>query len=131
MGPLAHVLIAEDEPALREYLRRALVRRGDRVSVAKDGQEALLLLRGGGFDILLADIVMPVLDGIALALKAMSEHPDTRVILMTGFTTEEARARNLGDLIQCLLMKPFSMKELYDAIDQALAHKRAEAEAAG
>lgn len=122
---MAHVLIAEDEPALREYLRRALVRRGDSVTVAKDGQEALLLLRRGEFDVLLADIVMPVLDGIALALKATSEHPETRVILMTGFTTEEARARNLGDLVQCLLMKPFSLKELYDAVEAALAYNRA------
>jgi len=124
---MAHVLIAEDEPALREYLRRALVRRGDRVTVAKDGQEALLLLQRGGFDVLLADIVMPVLDGIALALKATSDYPDTRVILMTGYTAEEGRARNLGDLVQCLLMKPFSMKELYDAIDAALAYNRVKA----
>lgn len=124
---MAHVLIAEDEAALREYLRRALVRRGDRVTVAKDGQEALLLLQRGGFDVLLADIVMPVLDGIALALKATSDYPDTRVILMTGYTTEEGRARNLGDLVQCLLMKPFSMKELYDAIDAALAYNRVKA----
>jgi len=127
---MAHILVAEDEAALREYLRRALLRRGDKVTVVKDGQEALLLLQRGGFDILLADIVMPVLDGIALALKATAEYPDTRVILMTGYTAEEGRARGLGELVQRILMKPFSMTELYDAIDEALAWRRAKEEAA-
>ena len=118
---MARVLIAEDEPALREYLRRALKRRGDDVTVVADGQAALFALGQAEFDVLLADIMMPVLDGIQLALKATHDHPNVRVLLMTGYTSEEGRARSLGDLIERILFKPFSMKELYDAIDAALA----------
>lgn len=117
---MAKVLIAEDEAPLREYLRRALERRGDVVTVVNDGQDALYLLGKGNYDVLLSDIAMPILDGIELALKATKLHPATKVILMTGYTAEESRARGLGDLIQRILFKPFSVTELYEAIDTAL-----------
>ncbi len=70
---------------------------------------------------------MPQLDGIALALKVGNEFPGLRVVLMTGYTAERERARNLDALVHEVISKPFSLDEICDAIDAALAppHPRA------
>jgi two-component system cell cycle response regulator CpdR len=77
-----------------------------------DGQEALEALSQGGFDLLVADIVMPVLDGIALALVAARHHPGLRILLITGYAAERRRAVNLDALIDGVLEKPFSLAQL-------------------
>lgn len=66
---MSNILIAEDDTALREFVSRALVNAGDEVVTAADDLQALQALENGAFDLLLSDIVMPELDGIALALK--------------------------------------------------------------
>src|SRR5262245_7224519 len=70
--PMARILIAEDEESIRNLVTRALRQDGHEVSTANDGAEALdLLMREkGAFELLLTDIRMPVMDGIALALAA-------------------------------------------------------------
>ncbi len=64
---------------------------------------------------------MPQLDGIALALKVGNEFPGLRVVLMTGYTAERERAHNLDALVHEVISKPFSLAEICDAIDAALA----------
>jgi CheY-like chemotaxis protein len=81
---MARILIAEDEPSVREFVNRALFQRGHEVTVTCDGSEALDALQDGTFDLLLADIVMPQLDGVGLALKVAKDFPDLRIVLMTG-----------------------------------------------
>ncbi len=70
---------------------------------------------------------MPQLDGIALALKVGKEFPGLRIVLMTGYTAERERAHNLDALVQEVIGKPFSVAEICDATDAALAapHPRA------
>ena len=121
---MANILIAEDEEALRSLLARALVETGHAVTVAPDGAEALDALGRARFDLLLADIKMPVMDGIALALAAARDYPALVVMLMTGYADQRERACGLDALIHDVLTKPFTLAELRAAVGAALAAAR-------
>ena len=119
---MARILLAEDEDVLRNYIARALVQDGHEVVAAADGAEALdkLSLGNGRFELLLTDIRMPVMDGIALALSAARDHPDLTILLMTGFADQRERAHGLDALIHDVITKPFSMPEIKLAVQEAL-----------
>ena len=117
---MAHILVAEDEDSVREFVTRALISMGHDVTEAKDGGEALERLQNNHFDLLLTDIVMPVMDGIALALKAASLKPKLRILMMSGYSAERQRAHNLDALIHQVLAKPFTLDQLRESVDQAL-----------
>ncbi len=118
---MAKILLAEDEEAVRAFVRRALEGHGHEVIEVVDGGQALEKLADGDFDLLLSDIVMPVMDGIALALKVTAERPGLPILLMTGFAAEKQRAHNLDALTTEVLSKPFTMEQLVRAVDKALA----------
>ena len=117
---MARILLAEDEPSVREFVSRALVYRGHEVTTVNDGGEALEALVEDSFDLLLTDIVMPRVDGIALALKASKDYPKMRIVLMTGYAAERDRAHNLDTLVHEVVSKPFSLSDICDTIDAAL-----------
>jgi DNA-binding response OmpR family regulator len=85
-----------------------------------DGSAALGALAGESFELLLTDIVMPNLDGIALALKASKDHPAMKILLMTGFASERQRVHNLEALIHRVVEKPFSLEQICAAVDEEL-----------
>ncbi len=120
---MAKLLLAEDDPAVREFVARALIHEGHEVTVADDGFQALERLSEGAFDLLVTDILMPGLDGIALALKVTKEYPDMAVLLMTGFAAERQRAHNLDALIHEVISKPFTLKQICDTVNQVLANR--------
>jgi two-component system, cell cycle response regulator CpdR len=122
---LARILIAEDEDALRGLIVRALAEEGHEVVAAADGAAALgkLTRDRGRFELLLTDIRMPVMDGIALALAAARDHPDLTILLMTGFADQRERAHGLDALIHDVITKPFSIAEIKLAVREALAVK--------
>jgi CheY-like chemotaxis protein len=120
---LARILIAEDEEAVRGLVARALAQDGHEILCARDGAEALdLLCRASEpFDLLLADIRMPVMDGIALALPAARDRPDLAILLMTAYADQRERAFGLDRLIQDVISKPFTLETLRAAVAKALA----------
>lgn len=119
---MARILVAEDEPAVREFVRRALQLRKHEVTAVADGTEALSALAADDrYDLLLTDIVMPEMDGIALALKVAKDHPLVRILMMTGYAAEKARAHNLDMLIHDVVTKPFTMEQILAAVTAALA----------
>lgn len=119
---MARVLIAEDDTAVREFVRRALTHGGHEVAAAHDGLDALDQLNNSDeFDLLITDIVMPGLDGIELALKVAKDYPRTAILMMTGFAAERQRAHNLDELIHEVVAKPFSLKQICDAAEDALS----------
>jgi CheY-like chemotaxis protein len=122
---MARVLLAEDEEALRAFIARALGQDGHEVVAAADGAEALDALTRDktGFDILLTDIRMPVMDGIALALAAARDHPDLVILLMTGFADQRERAHGLDALIHDVITKPFSLADIRLLVNEALASR--------
>lgn len=117
---VAHVLIAEDDPAVREFVARALEHRGHSVKAVEDGYAALERLNAESYDLLVSDIVMPGLDGIALALKAGRDWPNMAILLMTGYAHERQRVHNLDALSQTVLAKPFTLQEICAAVEATL-----------
>lgn len=117
---MAQVLLAEDEDTVREFVARVLTMHGHSVLEARDGAQAVEMMNQHHFDLLLTDIVMPIMDGITLALKVRATRPDVPIILMTGYANESQRAHNLSVLIEELLTKPFNKDELVAAVNKAL-----------
>lgn len=120
---MSRVLIAEDEDSLRSLVQRALLLDGHDVEVAQDGAEALDILGRAQrcFDLLLADIKMPIMDGIALALAAARDYPDLTILLMTGYADQRERAHGLDALVHDVITKPFTLVEIRQAVAGALA----------
>jgi two-component system cell cycle response regulator CpdR len=122
---VARILVAEDEEPLRGMIARALAGAGHEVTTSRDGGEALDALSHAarGFDLLLTDVKMPVMDGIALALAAARDDPDLVILLMTGYADQRERAHGLDALIHDVISKPFSLDELHVAVTEALARR--------
>jgi CheY-like chemotaxis protein len=121
---MARILIAEDEESVRTLLMRAFSQDGHTVECARDGAAALdVLAKSEPFDLLLTDIQMPVMDGIALALAAKRDHPGLTIMLMTGYTDQRERAQGLKSLIHDIVQKPFTIAEIRGALKAALAVK--------
>ncbi len=119
---MAKILIAEDDDAVRELVARALNEDGHELTVAADGAAALdaLSRHDGEFDLLLTDVKMPVLDGIALALAAGRDHPEVSIMLMTGYADQRERAHGLDALVHDVIAKPFSLEQIKGAVREAL-----------
>ena len=123
---MPRVLIADDEQAMRLLVARALAMDGHATVTAEDGAEALdILVRdGGAFDLLLTDIKMPMMDGIALALAAARDFPDLKILLMTGFADQRERASGLNAIVHDVITKPFSVMDIRTAVSDALAARK-------
>jgi CheY-like chemotaxis protein len=121
------ILIADDEDSMRQLVARAIAMDGHETVTAQDGAEALEILTSanGAFDLLLTDIQMPVMDGIALALSVARDFPDLTILLMTGFADQRERASNLNALVHDVVTKPFSVADIRTAVADALAAKKA------
>ena len=126
---MARILIAEDEDTLRNLVVRALLQERHEVLSAADGAEALDLMTRdeGQFDLLLTDIRMPLMDGIALALSAAHDYPELVILLMTAYADQRERAYGLEAIIHDVITKPFTLAEIKVAVSEALAARRAAA----
>src|SRR6187455_139937 len=111
---MSRILIAEDDEAVRGMVARALLENGHDVVTAPDGGAALetLTQEQGRFDLLLTDIKMPVMDGIALALAAARDFPKLTILLMTGFADQRERASGLDAIAHDVITKPFSVADI-------------------
>jgi len=123
---MPRILIADDEEAVRGLVARALQMDGHSTVTAQDGAEALEILtrEAGRFDLLLTDIKMPLMDGIALALAAARDFPKLTIILMTGFADQRERASGLNAIVHDVVTKPFSVADIRKAVTEAVAARR-------
>ncbi|MCK1451304.1 response regulator [Bradyrhizobium sp. 35] len=123
---MSKILIADDEDSMRQLVARAIAMDGHEIVTAPAGAEALEILTraDGRFDLLLTDIQMPVMDGIALALSVARDFPDLTILLMTGFADQRERASNLNALVHDVVTKPFSVADIRTAVADALAAKK-------
>ena len=123
---MPRVLIADDEESMRSLVARAIAMDGHETVTAEDGAEALEILtrERGAFDLLLTDIQMPVMDGIALALAAARDFPDLKILLMTGFAAQRERASGLSAIVHDVVTKPFAVADIRTAVADALAARK-------
>src|ERR671917_100714 len=119
---MARILLVDDEETVRGFLKRGLELDGHAITTAIDGADALdRLTEGqGAFDLLLTDIRMPIMDGIALALAAKRDYPGLTILLMTGFADQRERARGLQAIVADVLTKPFSLADLRGTVRRVL-----------
>jgi DNA-binding response OmpR family regulator len=122
---MAKILIAENELALREFIARGLEQRKHKVTMAQDGSEAIDHLKKGKYDLLLTDIDMPIMDGIALALAAGRDYPKMKIIIMSGHEHQIERAHGLSDLVYRVVSKPFTIAGICAVVDDVLSTKKA------
>ncbi len=118
---MARILLAEDDPSMRGFLARALKKAGHDVVDVPDGDAAMTWLDDSEFDLLLADIVMPGINGIELAKQANSDAPQLKVMLITGFAAVALKAKSMLDPGAKVLSKPFHLRAIVDEIDKLLA----------
>jgi len=114
------ILAVEDEELLQRLLQTALKRRGHRVEVCGDGQEALEKLDQGRYDVVVTDFRMPRMTGLTLIQTLRARADRTPIVLMSSNTLEEmgASAKDLAGIE--FLRKPFGLTELYAAVQRAV-----------
>ena len=119
---MARILLAEDDIAVCDFVRRALEMDGHDVVPVHDGGEALERLMSPleEFDLLLSDIRMPVVDGVALALQVARDKPDLPILLMTGYAEHRDRAYGLDSLIRGIVQKPFTLAQIRKEVKSVL-----------
>lgn len=118
---MARILVAEDDGAVRQLVTRILESHGHAVTAVIDGAFALEAIARETFDLLVTDIVMPRLDGIALSLKLAKTHPTLPILMMTGYAMERQRAHDLEVLVHRVLSKPFTVDQFVAAMNETLA----------
>jgi two-component system, cell cycle sensor histidine kinase and response regulator CckA len=117
------ILLVEDEAMVRTVAERALARQGYTVLSAENGEAALELLRTSDKpDLLISDVVMPVMDGPTMVRHARKRYPDLKIIFMSGYAEEQLRKSIDLDNV-AFLPKPFSVQQLAEAARAALTAK--------
>jgi two-component system cell cycle response regulator CpdR len=118
---MAHILLAEDDRSMRDFLTQALIKADHTVQAYEDGLSALQALNHGcDFDLLLTDIVMPGMDGIELAQKATTICPDMKVMFITGFAAVAIGQPSVTEGRAKVLSKPFHLKDLVDQVENLM-----------
>ena len=108
------ILFVEDDTGVRASTEQLLAARGFRLLVASNGNQALRLLAEHQVDVRFTDIVMPDLDGIALAKEAKRLRPDLKIMFMTAYYSRAAEATELGHL----LFKPVRHAQISEALER-------------
>ena len=114
------ILVVDDEPSIRDLLAKTLALAEYVVDVAADGRSALDRMRNETYDLLIADLKMPGIDGLSVIREAKRYKANLPVIIITGYSTESAaiEAVNLG--VSGYLTKPFRVPQVLQAAAKAL-----------
>jgi DNA-binding NtrC family response regulator len=131
MGELSkrlRVLVADDERPIREAIAESLVDEGYYVATAADGGQAVRVLSDQVFDVVIADVCMPEVDGLALLQRVRRDRPATAVILMSAFGSIRQAVGAIQDKAIDYLAKPFDLQRLSETLEQIAVRRRVEAE---
>jgi two-component system, cell cycle response regulator CpdR len=118
---MARILLAEDDDQMRAFLVRGLRRAGHTVEAFSDGEAALQGSGDAEFDLLLADVVMPGIDGVELARRMAARQPSIRVMFITGFAAVALQDDRLAPHRARVLAKPFHLRHLIAEIEALLS----------
>lgn len=122
------VLLVDDEAAFVETMAKRLTKRGLKVYTALSGQAALDMLDDGGpskVDVVILDVKMPGLDGLATLAAIKQRHPNVEVVMLTGHATVENAIEGMKGGAYDYLMKPCDLDQLLAKVAEAVEKKRA------
>jgi two-component system chemotaxis response regulator CheY len=120
---VARILVVDDEQIVRNLVRKTLERVGHEVAEAEDGEVALEASREHPVDLVVADLFMPVMDGLQLIVQLREECPNTKVVAISGSVYErKPRFLEIAGRMESVitLAKPFTAEELLAAVEEAL-----------
>jgi two-component system response regulator PilR (NtrC family) len=123
---MAKVLVVDDEQSMQEMLDIYLQREGYDVTCASNGEMALKYCQNNAYDVVVADIKMPRMDGISLLHKVKELAPETIFIMITAFASFESAKESMEKEAYDYITKPFDVEEIKRKIDTALANRKEE-----
>ncbi len=126
----ASILVVDDERAIQDTLAWCLRTDGHEVRTAGGGEEAMSIMAGKDFDVVISDIIMPGVSGIELLRKARALQPRTLVVLITAFATVETAVEALREGASDYVLKPFKFDDLRFRVRRLLEHRAAFQESA-
>lgn len=116
-----NILVIDDEEIVRLSCARTLSPLGYSVDTAEFCVDGLEMLKQKHYDLVLTDLKMPHMDGLELAAHISAKYPDTRVILFTGYTSDETIEFALKQGIHTYMEKPFTPEKLIEVVQKALS----------
>lgn len=111
------ILVVDDELLIRDLLYDFFNGQGWDISVAENGEKALQVMKAKEFDLVLSDIKMPEMDGLALTSRVKESYPDLPVVLMTGFPSVDTAVEALRQKVDDYVIKPFNINQLYKLVE--------------
>ena len=117
------ILVVDDEKNLREFLEIMLEKDGFDVDTAKDGREAVEIFQRQFYDLIICDVKMPKLDGLAVLKKAKETWPETDIIMITAFASTETAVEAMKQGALDYITKPFKVEEIRIIIQRAFERK--------
>jgi DNA-binding NtrC family response regulator len=121
--PQLSILVVDDDPDVREYLRDFLASEGYSVTVVDDPTNVIAQLKRGDYHVIVLDLMMPKLSGIDLLGKIREVDDDVAVIILTGFPSLETAASSIEHDVSAYIRKPFAVKDFREAM-QRIAKKK-------
>lgn len=119
-----HILIVDDDQAIRDLLSEGLSDSGYRCDTACDGAEGLLKVRADGFALVVSDIDMPEMDGVQFLQEVKKVRPDTEIIMLTGLVDVDTAIQSIRLGASDYLTKPFNLAEVRITVERALEKQR-------
>jgi len=117
------ILVVDDELLIRDLLYDFFRGQGWEIAVAENGEKALEILSSRQIDLVLSDIKMPQMDGLALTTEMRESYPDIPVVLMTGYPSVDSAVTALRCQVVDYITKPFNINKLYKVIESKVKEK--------
>ena len=118
------ILVVDDELLIRDLLYDFFTEQGWDIAIAESGEKALEILRSKEVDLLLTDLKMPDMDGLALTSHVKASHPDMPVVIMTGYPSVDSAVSALRQKVADYIIKPFNISQLYRTVREKIDEKR-------
>ena len=120
------ILVVDDELLIRDLLYDFFQDQGWDIAVAESGEQALEILQEKKIDVLLTDLRMPAMDGMALTGQVRKSFPGIPVVIMTGYPSVESAVSALRNRVADYITKPFNVNELYKRVESHLPREDGE-----
>ncbi len=118
------ILVVDDKFSDRETLKTILEDKGYRVAAAKDGTEAIEMVKSKHYDIIFLDVILPGIDGVETFEHVKEIDPEATVIMMTGYTEEDLVRKAVSEGAYTCIYKPFNMEKLIELVEGISREKK-------